>query len=220
MKQTLENIVPFWDKLSEKERAEIVGATREEFFQKGYLINRTDTQCKGAMFLRKGQIRVFIISDDGREITLYRLSEGDFCVLSASCLLDSIVFEVIIEAVEDTEILLIPSNVLMHIKEKNPWVDAFLHKTATERFSDVMWTMQQILFLGADKRVAIFLWDEVIRNNTSVLWFTHEEIAKMIGSAREVVSKTLKYFSEEKILSLGRGKIEILDKDRLRKYLG
>lgn len=133
--------------------------------------------------------------------------------------MDSIVFEVIIEAVEDTEVLLIPSSVLMHIKEKNPWVDAFLYKKATERFSDVMWTMQQILFLGADKRVAIFLWDEMTRTKTATLLFTHEEIAKMIGSAREVVSKVLKYLAKEKIIAYGRGKIEILDKERLQKYL-
>lgn len=211
--------IPFWDKLSKKEQKEIESSIRIEYFKKGYLINRTDSECRGAMIINHGQIRAFIISNDGREITLYRLSEGDFCVLSASCILDSIEFDVLIEAVEDTEIMLVPSNVLMNIKEKNPRLDAFLYKTAAERFSDVMWTMQQILFMGADKRVAIFLWDEMTRAHKNVLEYTHEEIAKLIGSAREVVSKTLKYFSEEKLVALGRGKIEILDKDKLKKYL-
>ena len=78
-----------------------------------------------------------------------------------------------------------------------------------------MWTMQQILFMGIDRRVAIFLWDEMLRNGP-VIPLTHDEIARCIGSAREVVTKVLRYFSQEGIVSLSRGKVTIIDREKLR----
>ena len=89
----------------------------------------------------------------------------------------------------------------------------------TERFSDVMWTMQQILFMGVDRRVAIFLWDELTRQEGPVLKITHDELARNIGSAREVVTKVLRYFSEEGIVQLKRGRLEVLDREKLRALL-
>lgn len=169
--------------------------------------------------MRSGQIRVYIISEEGRIVTLYRLHAGEVCVLSASCLLDSIVFDVVIEAAEDTDVTLIPATVLHQLAQKNPYVELFLAKTANERFSDVMWTMQQILFMGADKRVAIFLWDEISKTGKATITYTHDEVARYIGSAREVVTRILKYFAEDGVVKLSRGKIEILDKDKLKSYV-
>lgn len=139
--------------------------------------------------------------------------------MSASCLLESIQFDILIEATEKAEAIVIPTNILHPIMEHNPYVGLYMYKQATERFSDVMWTIQQILFMSADKRVAIFLWDEIIHQKQLTLKITHEEIAKNIGSAREVVTKVLKYFSSEGVVSLGRGKVEISDKEKLKKYL-
>lgn len=215
----LENSIPYWDKLTPKEQQIIKDNTISRTFDKNMIISRTDSECKGMIIIKTGQIRVYITSEDGREVTLYRLTSGDSCVLSASCLLDSIAFDVMIEAAETTEIYLIPSMILQHLNEENPWVEAFMYRTAAERFSDVMWTMQQIMFFGADKRVAVFLWDEMIRTHNTVLHYTHEDVAKLIGSAREVVSKMLKYFAQEGAVALKRGRIEIIDKDKLRKYL-
>jgi CRP/FNR family transcriptional regulator len=114
---------------------------------------------------------------------------------------------------------MIPAFVLSPLMKKNPKIEAYLYKTATERFADVVWTMQQILFLSTDKRVAIFLWDEISRTGQTTLSVTHDEIARYIGSAREVVTKVLKYFAEEGIVILSRGKIKIKDQSLLKKYL-
>ena len=140
-------------------------------------------------------------------------------MLSASCLLDSIQFDLLIEAAENTQAAVIPAGVLHPIMEDNPYVGLYMYKQAAERFSDVMWMMQQILFMGADRRVAIFLWDEMVRRNQPVLHMTHDEIARNIGSAREVVSKVLKYLSEEGAVALQRGRVEIVEKEKLRKHL-
>ena len=148
-------------------------------------------------------------------MTLFRIREGETCVLSASCLLDAIAFDLMIEAVEDSRALVIPTPALRPVMEENPYVGLYMYRSATERFSDVMWTMQQILFMGIDQRVASFLWDEMLRQGTEIA-MTHEEIARLIGSAREVVSKVLKYLAEEGIVELGRGKVRILAKEKLR----
>ena len=152
-------------------------------------------------------------------MTLYRLHQGELCVLSASCLMDAIVFDVLIEAVQDSELVVLPSPVLSTVMHGNPLVELSLYKRVVENFSDVMWTMQQILFMGADKRVAHFLWDEMAKTGDTTIRLTHEEVARFIGSAREVVTKVLKYFVEEGAVVLSRGKIQIIDKTKLRQYL-
>jgi len=79
-----------------------------------------------------------------------------------------------------------------------------------------MWVMQQILFMSTDKRLAVFLTDEAARTGSSTIGLTHEQIAKYIGSAREVVSRMLKYFSTEGIVEVSRKGIKITDKEKLR----
>lgn len=210
---------PFWEQLNSEERNIVSANALSQKMKKGDILHRGCGECSGIVHVAKGQLRVYIVSEEGREVTLYRLHKGDLCVLSASCLMDAIVFDVLIEAVQETELVVLPSHALSAIMEKNPMVELSLYKTVVEHFSDVMWTMQQILFMGADKRVAHFLWDEMAKTGDMTIRLTHEEVARFIGSAREVVTKVLKYFVEEGVVALSRGKIEIIDKAKLRNYL-
>ena len=214
-----QNIFPFWEQLHERHQNMVRSSVVFQTMQKGDILHRGCGECSGIVHVAKGQLRVYIVSEEGREVTLYRLHKGDLCVLSASCLMDAIVFDVMIEAVAETELVLLPSPVLHPIMEENPMVELALYKTVVENFSEVMWTMQQILFMGADKRVAHFLWDEMAKTGEMTIRLTHDEVARFIGSAREVVTKVLKYFVEEGAVVLSRGKIEIVDKAKLRKYL-
>ncbi|HHV30559.1 MAG TPA: Crp/Fnr family transcriptional regulator [Clostridium sp.] len=211
--------LPFWSELNNSEKEMIEQSSIKAKYEKGVLLHHSEQGCKGIMLVLSGQLRTYIVSDEGREVTLFRIRQGETCVLSGSCLMDSIVFDVMIEAVEDTEVITIPSSVLSQIMKEHSRVEVYLYKTAAERFSDVMWTMQQILFMGADRRVAIFLWDELTKSKHTTICLTHDEIARYIGSAREVVTKVLKYFVQEGVVTLGRGKIEVIDKNKLRKYL-
>ena len=210
---------PFWSELKKYEKELIKNAMQVEHYKKGELIHRTDTGCKGILTVLSGQMRIYILSEEGREVTLFRINEGEDCVLSASCLLDSIAFDVLIEATEDTTVQVLQTCSLNQVMKSNPHMELYLYKTAAENFSDVMWTMQQILFMRIDQRIAQFLWDEMIRKGNKTLLITHDEIAKHIGSAREVVTKVLKYLAKEDVVSLTRGKIEIINKEKLHNYL-
>ena len=157
-----------------------------------------------------------MMSDEGKEITLYRLHKGDMCMLSASCVINSITFDVFVDAEEDSECYVISGPAFAAAAERNPAVKIFALETAVGRFSDVMWVMQQILFMNMDKRLAIFLSDESARTGSDTVTLTHEQIARYMGSAREVVSRMLKYFANEGIVEVLRGGVTILDKKRLR----
>lgn len=215
----LNDNVPFWDELEKEDKRKVRSGSIETFYKKGTIIHRSEDKCSGLVIIKSGQLRTYIISDEGREVTLYRVQKDEICVLSASCLLDTIIFDILIDAVEDTEVIIIPHILLKYITDKYPSVELYLYKKATERFSDVMWTVQQILFTGIDKRVAVFLWDEYTKTKDYTLTYTHDEIARYIGSAREVVTKVLKYFSQEGIVELSRGKIKILSKEKLKKLI-
>ena len=210
---------PFWEQLNSEERNIVSANALSQKMKKGDILHRGCGECSGIVHVAKGQLRVYIVSEEGREVTLYRLHQGELCVLSASCLMDAIVFDVMIEAVQETELAVLPSPALSAIMDSNPMVELSLYKRVVENFSEVMWTMQQILFMGADRRVAHFLWDEMAKTGDTTIHLTHEEVARFIGSAREVVTKVLKYFVEEGTVALSRGKIEIIDKEKLRSYL-
>ena len=160
---------------------------------------------------------MFPLSDSGKEITLYRLFPGDMCMLSASCVLESITFDVTIDAEEDSECLIISGAAYNTLSQKNKDVRIFSLETAVSRFSDVMWVMQQILFMSMDRRLAVFLTDEAARTGSDEILLTHEQIARYIGSAREVVSRMLKYFSAEGFVTVSRKGVRITDKAGLRR---
>ena len=143
---------------------------------------------------------------------VYKRQEGEACILSASCFMQEITFEILIDAEEDSRVTVIPTAVFKKLSDENIYVENFIYKQTTERFSDVMWTMQQILFMSFDRRLAVFLIDESAKTGKDTLTMTHDQIAKYTGSAREVVSRMLKYFENEGMVELGRGRVRLKDK--------
>lgn len=208
---------PFWDKLTDSQKEAMCLGTVNTDYDKGTNIHGNKNECTGAILIKSGCIRVYMLSEEGKEITLYRLYPGDFCVLSASCVLESITFDVYMDAEEKSNIFIISPNALSSIMEENIYARNFALDIATKRFSEVMWAMQQILFMSFDKRLAVFLIDEVSKNGKDKIELTHEQIAKYMGSAREVVTRMLKYFVDEGLVELKRGEIKIIDKTRLKK---
>ena len=209
------NIFPFWNEISESDRDYICQNTYALTYRKGTTVHNGN-ECSGVFFVRKGSLRVYMLSEEGKEITLYRLHEGNFCMLSASCVLQTVTFDVFVDAEEDCECYVVDGGAYSSVAENNPNIKIFALETAISRFSDVMWVMQQILFMSIDKRLAIFLIDESTRIGSDRIELTHEQIAKYIGSAREVVSRMLKYFTNEGIVESSRKGVLILDKKRLR----
>lgn len=205
-----------WAHMNAAERKALIESTTPRRFEKGTNLYGGQTDCLGFFLVRSGMLRVYMLSEEGREITLYRLGPGDMCVLSASCVLSAITFDVNVDAEEDTELLMISAHLFAQLSESNVYVECFAYKLATERFSDVMWAMQQILFMSMDKRLAVFLWDELAKSQGDTIRITHEQAARYIGSAREVVTRMLKYFASEGIVELSRGGIRITDRQKLQ----
>ncbi len=206
---------PFWNSISDSEREYICRSSVAVSYEKGITIH-DGTECSGIFFVRSGCLRVYIMSDEGKSVTLYRLHAGDMCMLAASCVLQSVTFDVFIDVEENSDCCIVSGNAFAEVSERNPDVKIFALELAVSRFSDVMWVMQQILFMSMDKRLAIFLSDEYARTGSEVIALTHEQIAKYMGSAREVVSRTLKYFSNEGIVEVSRKGVKIIDKKKLR----
>ena len=206
---------PFWENLSDTDKEYLCRNSQSVNYSKGTTIH-DNTGCSGVFIVRSGCLRIYIMSEDGKDITLYRLHTGGMCMLSASCVLQAITFDVFIDAEEDSECFVVNGNAYNTLAEQHPYIKIFSLELAVTRFSDVMWVMQQILFMSMDKRLAIFLYDESVRTGSDNITLTHEQIAKYMGSAREVVSRMLKYFSNEGIVEVSRKGIRILDKKRLR----
>ncbi len=207
---------PFWDNMSEEDRETFLRSSHHVQFQKGTNIH-DGNECTGVILIKSGALRLYLLSEEGKEITLYRLFPGDMCILSASCVLSSITFDVFIDSEENSECVVVGGCAYEALSQKMPEVKIFTYETALERFSDVMWVMQQILFMSMDKRLAIFLLDEAAKTGSDTIRLTHEQIARYMGSAREVVTRMLKYFASEGMLSASRSEgIRLLDKKRLQ----
>lgn len=213
----LKKSLSFWDKLTPVEQTYIEEHTHTMMYDCGENIHRGDNNCLGMIIVKSGCIRSYMLSDKGKDITLYRLYPGEICILSASCILQNITFDIHVDAEETSELLVINSTIFSQLMQQNMLIENFSYKTAVEKFSDVMWAMEQILFMSFDKRLAIFLLDESIKRKSNTIPLTHEQIAKYVGSAREVVSRMLKYFVSEGIIELYRGGIHILDISKLKK---
>lgn len=218
--QLISTTLTFWSHLSTTQQQLVKEHTTVNRYDKGALIHSADYQCIGMLIVKSGSLRVYMLSEDGREITLYRIHEGEVCILSASCVLKSITFDVYIDAVSDCELVNISTAAISLLMSDNIYAKAYAYQMATERFSDVMWAMQQILFMSFDRRLAIFLLDEAVSLNTNELKMTHEQIAKLMGSAREVVTRMLSYFSAEGYVELARGTVRLTDKKKLQELVG
>ena len=209
--------LPFWDKLSKEEREYINSVSFLRRFEKDGFIHGSGNDCLGMFLVISGEIRTYLLSEEGREITLFRLYPNDICVLSASCVISQITFDTFMTAKQETEVLIVPANAIALLKERNINVKCFLYELAVKRFSDVMWSMQQIMFKSLDKRLAEFLLAEAERTGSDTMRMTHEQIAQHISSAREAVARMLKRFSEDGLVELRRGAITLRDKNRLNR---
>lgn len=209
-------IFPFWGRLEDADKELLCRFTTACSYQKGENVHGGNSECTGGIIVKSGCLRAYMLSEEGKEVTLYRLYPHDICMLSASCVLKSITFDVFVDAEEDSDCFIVNGKIFADIAERNVYAENFALDVAVNRFSDVMWVMQQILFMSLDKRLAIFLYDEMSKTGDTTIRLTQEQIAKYMGSAREVVSRMLKYFTSEGIVEHSRGGIKILDKQKLR----
>lgn len=211
----LEHCFPVWNKLTAGQQEALHRSTREKQVKKGALLHAGGQDCTGLLIVRQGQLRAYILSEEGREITVYRLFDRDLCLFSASCMMRSAQFDITIQAEKDTRLWVIPAEAYRQVMEQSAPAANYTNEIMAARFSEVMWLMEQVMWKSLDKRVAAFLLEESAIEGSAVLRLTHEAIANHLGTHREVVTRMLRYFQGEGMVKLARGCVEILDEGRL-----
>ncbi len=205
----LQNYLPFWSDLKEDQKKLLQNAVVAKEIPKGVTIHNGQQDCIGLLVVLSGQLRVFVLSEEGKEITLYRLFERDMCLFSASCIMHSIQFELQVQTAEDTNVLVIPPNLYQNLMRSSLPIANYTNDLMASRFSDVMWLLDQVLNKSFDGRLAAFLLEESSITGSPTLHITQESIAHHLGSAREVVTRMLKYFQMEGMVELFRGGLRI-----------
>ena len=212
-----QNYLPIWDKLTPDQQARLREVVDFRKVPKGTFIHDSSADCLGLLLIRTGQLRTYILSEEGREITLERLFPYDVCLLSASCVMPDMQFNIMIEAEKDSEFWSIPACYFKNLMDESLAVSGFATGLMSGHFSQLMWLMEQIMWKSMDKRLAAFLLEESQLEDTASLKLTHEKIAAHLGTAREVITRMLRYFQSEGMVKLSRGTIDLTDPIKLRK---
>ena len=212
---SIANYFPVFSKLTPQQQQMVLDYTAVRTVPAGTVVHNGAVECTGFLLVRSGQLRAYTLSEEGREVTIYRLFDHDCCLFSAACIMSSLQFEVIIETEKDSEIFIIPPSVYQKLMNESLPVSKYTNDLMATRFSEVMWLMEQIMWKSFDKRLAAFLVEESGIEGTTLLKVTHERIANHMGTAREVVTRMLRYFQGEGLVKLTRGAIEITDMEGL-----
>ena len=207
--------VPIWNQLTPGQRELLSGSLTARTVKTGTVLHVGGADCTGLLLVKSGQLRAFILSKEGREVTLYRLFDRDLCLFSASCIMRSIQFDVTITAEKDTELWIIPADIYKRIMEQSAAAANYTNEIMAARFSEVMWLMEQVMWNSMDRRVAAFLLEESAIEGANRLSITHETIANHLGTHREVVTRMLRYLQEEGMVRLSRGTVELLNEKKL-----
>jgi len=217
MDKEFQQFFPIWDKLTTEQQNRIGQVTDYQKIKKGTIIHDGSPDCLGMLLVHSGQLRAYMLSEEGREVTICRFFEMDICLFSASCVMPNMQFDIFIEAEKDTELWVIPACLYKNLMDESLVVANYSHDLITNHFSELMWLMEQIMWKSFDKRLAKFLLEECALEDSDSLRITHEKIANHMGTAREVVTRMLRYFQSEGMVRLTRGTVDIKDRKRLEK---
>ena len=213
----LANYFPVWNKLTAQQQERIASVSDFKEFKRGTVLHDGSPDCLGLLLVCSGQLRAYMLSEEGREITIARFFEMDICLFSASCVMPNMQYDVIIEAEKDCKLWIIPACVYQNMMEESIALANYSRELITSYFSELMWLMEQIMWKSFDKRLAAFLLEESTLEQTDSLKTTHEKIANHMGTAREVVTRMLRYFQSEGMVTLTRGSIDIADRKKMTK---
>lgn len=206
-----------WDQLTPTQQEHLLQTTVFQQVKKGTILHGGQEDCLGLILVCRGQLRAYLLSEEGREVTICRFFDRDVCLFTAACVLPNMMFDVFIEAEKDTELWVVPACLFQNLSQESLPIANYSRDLITHHFSQLMWLMEQIMWKSFDKRLAKFLVEESAVENTHALKITHEKIANHMGTAREVVTRMLRYFQEEGMLRLTRGTVELLDLPRLKR---
>ena len=208
---------PIWDKLTADQKNRLSAMSEFRKVKAGTVLHDGGAECLGLLLVRSGQLRAYILSDEGREITINRFFEMDLCVFSASCVMPNMQFDIVVEAEKNSELWVIPACLYRNLMDESLAISNYSNSLMMLHFSELMWLVEQVMWKSFDKRLAKFLVEECQLEGTAALKITHEKIANHMGTAREVVTRMLRYFQSEGTVRLTRGTVEITAMKRLER---
>ena len=176
------------------------------------------SDCENYLLVVAGSLRVQVLTDTGREVTLYHVNAGDSCVLTTSCLLSGEHFPA--EGITETEVTVfcVPANRFQQTLDQSPLFRRFVFRKFSDRLSEVIARMEQVCSISIDRRLADIL-NRKAPSGASIAT-THQELAAELGTAREVVSRHLKQFESNGWVVLGRGSIRITAPKEIARIAG
>jgi len=206
--------LPFLDEAPEDFRNVFMQQATQASLPAKSTVCHQGNECQQLPILLSGQARVFKLSESGKEITLYRISPGESCVLTASCIMSDISFPAIAETEEDIEVLLIPASAVTDWFEKYPVWRQFIFQMISLRLDSILTVIEEVAFQRMDIRLSNYL--SSATSDEDRIKTTHQQIADELGTAREVVTRLLKDLEADGKIELQRGMIRILDREKLQ----
>lgn len=207
--------LPIWKKLSPQQQERVLAVSEFKQVKAGTVLHDGSPDCRGLIVVCSGQLRSYMLSDEGREVTICRFFEMDVCLFSAACVMPNMQFSIFITAEKDCELFIIPACMYKNLMEESQPLALYSCDLITSHFSELLWLMEQIMWKKMDERLAQFLLTEASIEGRTQLQITHETIANHLGTHREVVTRMLRYFQSEGMVRLTRGAVEITDEKRL-----
>ena len=214
--ETLKQL-PYWGELTEGEKQQVAQSAYIRYYAPGELLFGSDVESIGMIHLLSGGSRAYLLSDEGREVTLFRLEEGDDCIISAASVLAQINFESYMVVEQPASILVVPVKLFGELCEKNIHVRCFTYELATKRFSQVVSAIEQTLFSRLDKRLAKYLVQTYRKTGARDIRMTQDELSRQVNSVRETVGRMLKRFAAEGLIENRRGTVVLKDLEKLEK---
>ena len=212
--------LPIWGKLTREQQEQIISVSEHRKVKAGTILHDGSPECMGLILVASGQLRAYMLSDEGREVTICRFFDRDICLFSASCVMPNMQFDIFIAAEKDCELLIIPACLYKNLMDESLPIASYSCDLICSHFSELMWLMEQIMWRKFDERLAKFLLEESNLENTASLVITHDKIANHMGTAREVVTRMLRYFQSEGMVKLTRGSVEITNEKKLEALVG
>lgn len=212
---TVSAYIPFYDKLTAEEQKEVDRRCYELSAERNTVIHHSGDECIGIIIVKSGLVRAYTTPDNGKEITLYRLFPYDICIFSASCMFDAALVPISLEAEEDTEYIVLPTDLYRKLERSSMAAAQYMNAVMKERFADIMWLLDQILNKRMNVRLAALIIEEGNICQCDELVMTQEKLASHLGTAREVITRTLKYLQDDGLIKINRGSITILDRPGL-----
>ncbi len=211
----LDHLFPVFKQLSEMDRQKLFSAGQVVVLPDDQMLMQQNQNCQFIPMVMSGRLRIFKLSPNGREMTLYRIGSGETCLISIACQIEGEDYPAMAQVEEKATLYMLPAVVCHSILDHNiAWKD-FLISSLYGHLLEVMKTLEAVAFERIDRRLILWLLEKT-EGKTGTIKCTHESIAVELGTAREVVSRLLGELKKDGLVKLGRGKIEIENPARLK----